>query len=138
MKRPRPVWRAARAEFAAYSLNILLIGKAHALDSQPPTVILLSCRGSCPKFAPSAGGIGQSGKNVDARSPAAFDEMNGCGKEVREPYRSVSEWLQTQEIDDLKRKRSEAEALFRRTGITFSVYGEEAATERLIPFDIIP
>ncbi len=75
---------------------------------------------------------------MDARSPAAFDEMNGCGTGVREPYRSVSEWLQTQQIDDLKRKRSEAEALFRRTGITFAVYGDEAATERLIPFDIIP
>jgi len=29
-------------------------------------------------------------------------------------------------------------ALFRRTGITFAVYGDDAATERLIPFDIIP
>ena len=33
---------------------------------------------------------------------------------------------------------SDAEALFRRTGITFAVYGDDAATERLIPFDIIP
>ena len=32
----------------------------------------------------------------------------------------------------------EAEALFRRTGITFAVYGNENAAERLIPFDIIP
>ena len=91
-----------------------------------------------PKICTLGWGNGQSGKNVDARSPAAFDEMNGSGEGVREPYRSVSEWLQTQQIDDLKRKRGEAEALFRRTGITFAVYGDEAATERLIPFDIIP
>ena len=70
--------------------------------------------------------------------PAAFDEMNGHDGTVREPYASVNQWLQTQKIDDLKRKRSEAEALFRRTGITFAVYGDDAATERLIPFDIIP
>jgi uncharacterized circularly permuted ATP-grasp superfamily protein len=70
--------------------------------------------------------------------PAAFDEMSGIGGEVREPYLSVHQWLQSQDIEDLKRKRSEAEALFRRTGITFAVYGDEAATERLIPFDIIP
>ena len=57
---------------------------------------------------------------------------------MREPYLSVHQWLQTQKIDDLKRKRGEAEAMFRRTGITFAVYGDEAATERLIPFDIIP
>ncbi len=69
---------------------------------------------------------------------AAFDEMNGRGKGVRDPYVSVHQWLQTQKIDDLKRKRGEAEALFRRTGITFAVYGDDAATERLIPFDIIP
>jgi len=69
---------------------------------------------------------------------AAFDEMHGKGEGVREPYRAVQQWLQSQRIADLKLKRSEAEALFRRTGITFAVYGEEAATERLIPFDIIP
>ena len=69
---------------------------------------------------------------------AAFDEMNGSGDGVREPYLSVHQWLQGQQIDDLKRKRGEAEALFRRTGITFAVYGDDAATERLIPFDIIP
>src|SRR4029079_6543038 len=69
---------------------------------------------------------------------AAFDEMNGAGGGVCEPYSSVHQWLQTQKIDDLKRKRGEAEALFRRTGITFAVYGDEAATERLIPFDSIP
>ncbi len=75
---------------------------------------------------------------VGDRLPAAFDEMTGHEGEVREPYASVHQWLQGQKIDDLKRKRSEAEALFRRTGITFAVYGDDAATERLIPFDIIP
>jgi uncharacterized circularly permuted ATP-grasp superfamily protein len=69
---------------------------------------------------------------------AVFDEMQGTGEGVREPYRAVHQWLQGQKIDALRRKRAEAEALFRRTGITFAVYGEESATERLIPFDIIP
>jgi len=69
---------------------------------------------------------------------AAFDEMQGTDGGVREPYRAVHQWLATQKIDDLRRKRTEAEALFRRTGITFAVYGEAAAGERLIPFDIIP
>jgi uncharacterized circularly permuted ATP-grasp superfamily protein len=68
----------------------------------------------------------------------AFDEMNGYGGGVREPYRAVAEWLETQRIDDLKQKRTQAEALFRRTGITFAVYGDGEAAERLIPFDIVP
>jgi uncharacterized circularly permuted ATP-grasp superfamily protein len=69
---------------------------------------------------------------------AAFDEMNGHGQGVRPPYGLVHQWLQTQAADELRVRRSEAEALFRRSGITFAVYGDEAATERLIPFDIIP
>ena len=68
----------------------------------------------------------------------AFDEMNGFGGEIRGPYREIAEWLGTQRIDDLARKRDEAEALFRRSGITFAVYGSEESSERLIPFDIIP
>ena len=68
----------------------------------------------------------------------AFDEMNGLGEEIREPYASLAAWLGTLCIDDLKRKRTEAELLFRRTGITFAVYGDEESAERLIPLDIIP
>jgi uncharacterized circularly permuted ATP-grasp superfamily protein len=64
--------------------------------------------------------------------------MNGSGDGVRPPYRAFAEWIGTQKLDDLKRKATEAETLFRRTGITFAVYGDESAGERLIPFDIIP
>ena len=38
----------------------------------------------------------------------------------------------------IARKRAEADIAFRRVGITFAVYGEEAGKERLIPFDVIP
>ena len=38
----------------------------------------------------------------------------------------------------LAQKKEEAEALFRRIGITFAVYGEGGDTERLIPFDMMP
>ena len=38
--------------------------------------------------------------------------MEGCDGRVREPYLSVHEWLKTHDLDDLKRKRSEAEALW--------------------------
>ncbi len=67
-----------------------------------------------------------------------FDEMNGAGGGVRDPYLAVSEWLGTQRIQDLHSKQLEAEAIFRRSGITFAVHGEGDTAERLIPFDIIP
>ena len=68
----------------------------------------------------------------------AFDEMNGFGEGVREPYAALASWLGVQRVEDLKKKSAEAEALFRRTGITFAVYGDAEAAERLIPFDMIP
>jgi uncharacterized circularly permuted ATP-grasp superfamily protein len=69
-----------------------------------------------------------------------FDEMRGVGKSrrVRAPYREASAWLDGQDTDTLRRKSKEAEALFRRTGVTFAVYGSGDTSERLIPFDIIP
>ena len=66
-----------------------------------------------------------------------FDEMLDNGV-PRESYASYYEWFQNQDSKLLKRKMIEAEAVFRRTGITFNVYGKKDADERLIPFDIIP
>ena len=80
----------------------------------------------------------QTSIKAEAVLRKAFDEMNGTGDGVRVPYQAVSEWLGTQKLDDLKQKLLEAETMFRRTGITFAVYGSDEAAERLIPFDIIP
>ena len=38
----------------------------------------------------------------------------------------------------LASRRAQAEYMFRRIGITFGVYGDKDAAERLIPFDIVP
>jgi len=69
---------------------------------------------------------------------AAFDEMNGIGGDIRSVYRELSLWLKETPPDALRYRRQEAELLFRRIGITFAVYGEAEAQERLIPFDVIP
>ena len=68
----------------------------------------------------------------------AFDEMNGLGGEIRIAYRELSRWLKETPADALEYRRQEAELLFRRIGITFAVYGDAEAQERLIPFDVIP
>src|SRR5213082_2333145 len=69
---------------------------------------------------------------------AAFDEMNGPGGDLRQAYRELSQWLKETPPDALEYRRQEAELLFRRIGITFAVYGDAEAQERLIPFDVIP
>jgi uncharacterized circularly permuted ATP-grasp superfamily protein len=67
-----------------------------------------------------------------------FDEMQGGDDGLREPYRVLSEWLDSTPPELIEQRRREAEILFRRIGITFAVYGEERAEERIIPFDIVP
>jgi len=68
----------------------------------------------------------------------AFDEMTGVDGASRPPYGELSRWLGEIPSDVLDYRRREAELLFRRIGITFSVYGEAEAQERLIPFDVLP
>lgn len=68
----------------------------------------------------------------------AFDEMSRAEAEVREPYRTYDDWLRDQDPTRLNEKMRDAERVFRKTGITFAVYGETEAAERLIPFDIVP
>ncbi len=66
-----------------------------------------------------------------------FDEMNGGGA-VRAAYGDVADWLAGIDLETLRQRQVEAEAIFRRIGITFAVYGEGGDPERLIPFDLIP
>ena len=67
-----------------------------------------------------------------------WDEMTGGAGDVRAVYARIDQWLRETPPDILAARRSQAELLFRRIGITFAVYGSKDASERLIPFDIIP
>ena len=68
----------------------------------------------------------------------AYDEMFDGAGAVRPAYSGYNQWYTEQDRGWLKRQSSEAERFFRRTGITFNVYGSDAGEERLIPFDMVP
>jgi uncharacterized circularly permuted ATP-grasp superfamily protein len=70
----------------------------------------------------------------------AFDEIMGHGGSAtaRPELAALGEWLSETPESDLRRRQESAEAAFRQLGITFAVYGDEAAAERIIPFDIVP
>jgi uncharacterized circularly permuted ATP-grasp superfamily protein len=70
----------------------------------------------------------------------SYDEMRSWADTdaVRPVYAPVERWLQESPRELLEARRNQAEHLFRRIGITFAVYGEAEASERLIPFDIVP
>ncbi len=67
-----------------------------------------------------------------------YNEMYDAEGVLRPHYRGLADWLAAMPSERLAHKRVEADRAFHRVGITFAVYGEEAGTERLIPFDIIP
>jgi uncharacterized circularly permuted ATP-grasp superfamily protein len=71
-------------------------------------------------------------------APQFFDEMGLEKKNARPLYRHIERWLEETPPDVLAARRAQAEYMFRRIGITFGVYGDKDAAERLIPFDIIP
>jgi uncharacterized circularly permuted ATP-grasp superfamily protein len=75
---------------------------------------------------------------MTAPTPAQFDEMLAPDGSVRDAYTAYRQWLSEQDAGWMRRKGAEAESFFRRTGITFNVYGDGDGEERLIPFDMVP
>ena len=70
----------------------------------------------------------------------AFDEIMGApGSDAARPaLEALGRWLADTPSDELRRRQQSAETTFRQLGITFAVYGESEASERIIPFDIVP
>jgi uncharacterized circularly permuted ATP-grasp superfamily protein len=70
----------------------------------------------------------------------AFDELWGASRsrQSRPGFEPLAKWLTDLPPTEMDRRQQAAEAAFRSLGITFAVYGDEEAAERIIPFDIIP
>jgi len=57
---------------------------------------------------------------------------------IRKPYNKIFDWAKSLPENVIVKKKNEAESLFKKIGITFSVYNNFNSTERLIPFDMFP
>ncbi|MBC7986913.1 MAG: circularly permuted type 2 ATP-grasp protein [Sphingomonadaceae bacterium] len=70
----------------------------------------------------------------------SFDEIWGLsrGRKPRAGFEGFARWLRATPRTELIRRHASAEAAFRQLGITFNVYGDDEAAERIIPFDIVP
>ncbi|QIG53506.1 circularly permuted type 2 ATP-grasp protein [Altererythrobacter sp. BO-6] len=75
---------------------------------------------------------------MSERPGTNFDEMIDEQGNVRPAYAAYREWYDDQEPRWLRSQNARAESFFRRTGITFNVYGQADGEERLIPFDMVP
>ena len=67
-----------------------------------------------------------------------YDEMHDAAGACRPHYTEFARWLADMPGEHLQQRRREADLLFYRAGIPFTLYGDDQGTERLIPFDTIP
>ena len=66
-----------------------------------------------------------------------FNEVFNKNK-PRVAYKDIVSWANSLPYHTLIKKKNEAENLFKKIGITFSVYNNFDSAERLIPFDMFP
>lgn len=66
------------------------------------------------------------------------DEMFVVGGKARTHAQALAEKLSRIPLSELQEYKLTAETALRSLGITFSVYGEDGAEERIMPFDVIP
>ena len=68
----------------------------------------------------------------------SFDELKIADGQYRPVAKAVGDWLDNINIDALNHLNEQAENIFYRKGVTFTVYSDAKNIERMIPFDIIP
>ena len=68
----------------------------------------------------------------------AYDEMFTAEGRIRPHYAALHQRVSRLSIDELTRRQHACEQSFLHQGITFTVYGDNQSTERIIPTDLIP
>ncbi len=74
----------------------------------------------------------------NAKKKPCFDELQDANGNYRPVARRVGDWLEDISIDGLNHLNEQAENIFYRKGVTFTVYSDAKNIERMIPFDIVP
>jgi uncharacterized circularly permuted ATP-grasp superfamily protein len=69
---------------------------------------------------------------------AAFDEMFAVEAEPRSQYQALYQRLLELVPSELKQRQQTADIAFLNQGITFTVYGHDAGTEKIFPYDLLP
>src|SRR5882724_9423539 len=67
-----------------------------------------------------------------------FDEMFGGDSQPRPAAKALIQLIDALPEGELLRRQRSAERALLHMGITFNVYGDEAGTERIFPFDLVP
>lgn len=77
-------------------------------------------------------------KFTDYETDSFYDEMFVSGSSARPGARLLKELIESLPDGELFARQAAAESLLLQNGITFNVYNDSAATEKIFPFDVIP
>jgi len=89
--------------------------------------------------APSeSSSLPRTGLFSDYRLDAAYDEMFGQNRAARPHCQPLFDDLRGVTRAELSERQVEADRAFLTQGITFTVYGDDQGTERIVPFDLLP
>jgi uncharacterized circularly permuted ATP-grasp superfamily protein len=75
---------------------------------------------------------------TDYQLQGFWDELFDPAGLPRPHYRQLHQRLTELGRDDFERYRKLADNAFLKQGVTFTVYGDQEATERIFPFDLLP
>ena len=67
-----------------------------------------------------------------------YCELLGSEKEPNRQIARLWHFLETSELESLRQRAADAEHELFKLGITFTVYSEKDAIDRILPFDVIP
>ncbi len=81
---------------------------------------------------------GQSGPYAEYKLGHAYDEMFDGAGNVRGHYAQLHERIVELPTEEMRRRQAACEQSFLHQGITFTVYGDNQSTERIIPTDLLP
>ncbi len=90
------------------------------------------------QLLPASGSSALPGLFASYQLDGCFDEMFDAGGQPRAPYRALFARLLELPADDLRKRQRDADRAFLQQGITFTVYGDNAGTERIFPYDLLP
>lgn len=76
--------------------------------------------------------------NKPSKKRPCFDELKDAKGKYRPVAQAVGDWLDDTSMDAINHLNEQAENIFYRKGVTFTVYSDAKNIERMIPFDIVP
>ncbi|GAF54006.1 hypothetical protein JCM18900_12621 [Psychrobacter sp. JCM 18900] len=107
-------------------------------QSQSQSIKVPNDNTKSPASTPTEDTLTKDTSEKPEKKPQSFDELQISKGKYRPVAQAVGHWLDNINMDALNYLNEQAENIFYRKGVTFTVYSDAKNIERMIPFDIIP